>query len=483
MDTPSGFRYHRLADNLESQIRDGTFRAGEKLPSIRNLHRHTGLSISTVYNAFIELEKRGMVAPRQKSGYFVKPLLEDILPSPSPMPPPNGPQQLAINDLAFALVEAMADPEVLQLGGALIDGTLLPLKELTGLIKSASQARLRPHLTTYAHYMGYLDLRRQIARRMAPICNGSSPDELVVTNGCIEAVELCLQAVVRPGDTVLVESPSFPWFLQLLEDHGLRALELPANPRRGIDVASLRQAIEDHDVKACLFIANFNNPLGFLMPDAQKKAVVDLLNDRGIPIIEDDIYGELYFTAARPSTLKAFDRKGLVLYCASFSKCLAPGLRVGWTQPGRFLDRIKRLKLNRSISHPGVTQMAVASFLKNGSFDRHLRKLRSALKNQIANTALAVARYFPAGTKISAPHGGLTLWIQLEKGLDSLELFNKLLEHKIAVLPGIICASSKAYNNCIRINCGSPYDDRIDQGLKTLARLVRELAPSSDGVD
>ncbi len=478
METCSGFRYHRLADNLESQIRDGTFRAGEKLPSIRHLHRHTGLSITTVYHAFIELEKRGMVAPRQKSGYFVKPLLENILPSPIPTAPPAGPQKLDINDLASALIEAMGDPDVLQLGGALVDSELLPIKEMAGYIKTAPLAGLKQQLTTYEHYLGHPDLRRQVAQRMAPICGGASSDGMVVTNGCIEAVELCLQAVARPGDTILVESPTFPWFLQLLEDHQLRALELPAHPRTGIDLESLQTAVRTHDVKACILIPNFNNPLGFLMPDDEKKAVVTYLNKQGIPIIEDDIYGELYFGSARPSTLKAFDRKGLVLYCASFSKSLAPGLRIGWTLPGRFFDRIKRLKLNRTISSPGFTHWALARFLKQGNHDRHLRKLRSSLKNQTANTALAVARYFPAGTKISAPHGGLTLWVQLAPALDSLELFRKALAQKIAVMPGIICASSDAYNNCIRISCGSPYNDRLDNGLKTLARIVRELTPT-----
>ncbi len=475
MQTDSGFRYHRLADHLEAEILEGTFRAGEKLPSIRALHRQTGLSISTVYHAFIELEKRGMVAPRQKSGYFVKPLLENILPSPTAAHPPAVPRKIDVNNLAFALVEAMGDPHVLQLGGALVDERLLPVKEMAAPIKSAPFRELAHHLSKYDHYMGLADLRRRIAQRMAPVCGDASADNLLITNGCIDAVGLCLQAVARPGDTILVESPTFPWFLQLLEDLELRALEISADPRRGIDLDAVRTAVRHHEVRACLLIPNFNNPLGFLMPEESKKDLVKFLNRRDIPIIEDDIYGELYFGAVRPTPLKAFDRKGLVLYCASFSKSLAPGVRVGWSQPGRFLDRVRRLKLNRAISSPGITQWALARFLKNGGYDRHLRRLRSALKNQTANTALAVARHFPEGTKISAPHGGLTLWVQLAPGLDSIELFRRALAHKIAVFPGTICASGPAYGNCIRISCGSPFDDRLEQGLRKLAGLVHEL--------
>jgi DNA-binding transcriptional MocR family regulator len=412
MGHASTFRYAKLADKLESQILDGTFRAGDKLPSIRSLHAQTGLSISTVYQTFIELEKRGRVEPRQKSGYFVKPLLKDLLPAPKSPSSHPGPQKININNIAYALIESMGNPNVLQLGGALVSNELLPVKEIAGIIKSAPMGHLKDNLTTYEHYLGCYELRRQIAQRMAPLCRHISPDNMVITNGCIEAVTLSLQSIAEPGDTVLVESPTFPWFLQLMEDLELNALEIPTHPLSGVDIQTLKNAVEQHGIKACIFIPNFNNPLGFLMPDQTKEALVEYLSDKNIPIIEDDIYGELYFTPARPLPLKSFDRKGMVLYCSSFSKNLSPGLRIGWALPGKYLERFKRLKLNRMISGPGLTQWAVANFLKMGNYDRHLRNLRTHLKNQVGNTALAIARYFPSSTKISAPQGGLTLWVQ-----------------------------------------------------------------------
>lgn len=471
----SRFRYAELADKLESQIMDGTFRAGDKLPSIRSLHAQTGLSISTVYQTFIELEKRGRVEPRQKSGYFVKPLLRDLLPSPKSPSSHPGPQKININNVAFALIESMGNPNVLQLGGALVADELLPVKELASIIKSVPISILKDNLTTYEHYLGCHELRRQIAQRMAPLCRDITSDTMVITNGCIEAVTLCLQSIVQPGDTVLVESPTFPWFLQLMEDLELNALEIPAHPQSGVDIETLKSAVEKHNVKACIFIPNFNNPLGFLMPDHTKEALVEYLTVKQIPIIEDDIYGELYFTPARPLPLKSFDRKGMVLYCSSYSKNLSPGLRIGWAVPGKYLERFKRLKLNRIISSPGLTQWTVAKFLKEGNYDRHLRKLRTHLKNQMGNTALAVARYFPAGTKISAPQGGLALWVQLEASVDSLVLFRKAISENIAVMPGIMCASGEIFKSCIRISCGMPYTDTIDQGLKTLADIVGEM--------
>lgn len=474
MEPFSGFRYAELADKLESQIMDGTFRAGDKLPSIRSLRAQTGLSISTVYQTYIELEKRGMVEARQKSGYFVKPFLQDVLPAPESLTPRPEPQKININNLAFALIEAMGNPNVLQLGGALVADELLPVKEIGNILKRAPITLLKNNLAAYEHYLGHHELRRQISKRIAPLVSGITADKMVITNGCIEAVTLCLQAIARPGDTVMVESPSFPWFLQLMEDLELHALEIPTHPQSGVDIQSLKKAVEKHPVRACIFIPNFNNPLGFLMPDHTKETLVDLLTAKNIPIIEDDIYGELYFTPSRPLPLKFFDRKGMVLYCSSFSKSLTPGLRIGWALPGKYLKRFMRLKLNRAISGPGLPQWAVAKFLKDGNYDRHLRKLRTHLKNQVGNTALAIARYFPDGTKISAPQGGLTLWVQLEENVDSLRLFREAIAQNIAVMPGIMCASGETFKNCIRISCGMPYTDTIDQGLKTLANIIKK---------
>jgi DNA-binding transcriptional MocR family regulator len=476
MQTSSGFRYADLADTLEARIRDGSYRAGEKLPSIRGLRLQTGLSISTVYQAYIELEKRGMVEPREKSGYFVKPLLQELLPAPRPPASRLAPRKVNINNMAFALIEAMADPQILQLGGALVASELLPLRQIGAAIRRAPVTRLQENLATYGHYQGCEDLRRQIARRLAPLCSTFTPERMVLTNGCMEAVTLGLKAVTRPGDTVMVESPTFPWFLQLIEDLNLHALEIPADPRTGIDLAILERSIRQHTVNACILITNFNNPLGYLMSDENKRDLVEFLNGEDIPIIEDDIYGELYFGPSRPLPLKAFDRKQAVLYCSSFSKNLSPGLRIGWIQPGRYLAQVKRLKINQSISDPALTQWVAARYLETGQFDRHLRRLRTHLKNQVGNTALAVARYFPTGTMISAPQGGLALWVQMDSRVDSLELFRRCLEKKIAVMPGIIYASGDAYKNCIRISCGMPYSDRIDRGLQTLAAIVKQMA-------
>jgi DNA-binding transcriptional MocR family regulator len=468
------YRYAMLADMLENQIRDGTFRAGDKLPSIRGLHARTGLSLATVYQAFIELEKRGMILARERSGYYVKPLLKRILPSPEVARQKPVPRKVTLNNLNAALFDALVTPDVLPLGGAFISESLLPLKELTRLLRAAPQNELDHHIATYSHYLGHLGLRRKISQRLAPVCGEVSPEEMVITNGCMEAVSLCLQAVTQPGDTVIVESPTFPWFLRIIEDLNLYALEIPTDCRTGIQMASLEEALQRHPVKAAIFVSTFNNPMGFTTADSKKEQLVRLLTAKGIPIIEDDIYGELHFDTLRPPPLKRFDPNAMVLYCSSFSKCLSPGLRIGWAIPGRYHERVQRLKLNHSIGQPPVTQWLAYHYLQSRSFDRHLRKLRTRLKHQISNTAQAIARYFPANTKISSPMGGVALWVQLDERIDSLRLFRRALEAKVAVMPGIMCASGDAFANCIRICCGLPYDDRIERAIRTLGRLIKE---------
>jgi len=470
------YRYIQLATALEGKIVSGVYRAGEKLPSVRKLHRRTGFSITTVYQALIELEKRGHVEARQKSGFYVKPRLKPILPSPTLKRHRPVAKKVTINVIAAAIVEAMGDRQILQLGGSVVAPGLLPHKELNRLVKSIPPKKLTDLMTMYENPSGNLMLRRQLAQRSIDILQETCIEDIVVTSGCIEAVSLCLQAVANPGDTILVESPTYPWFLQMIEAFNMLALELPTDPSTGIDLKSLEMATQTHQIKAAILVPNFHNPLGFLMPDKKKRRLVAFMNEKKIPIIENDIHGDLYFTEQRPSTLQSFDKTGMVLYCNSFSKTLSPGLRIGWTVPGSFLDRVRQLKINTGIASPGITQHVVTEYLKGGSYERHLRYLRTTLRNQVHGVALSVARHFPEGTRITAPQGGLMLWIEMDGKVDGLKVFHTAMERGISILPGSMCSSTRQYNNCIRISCGFPWDEKIESGIKALAEIVEEMS-------
>ena len=292
----------------------------------------------------------------------------------------------------------------------------------------------------------------------------------------MEALHLCLRAVTRPGDTVLVETPSYYGILQLIESLGLRALEIAANPGTGIDLALLDAALRQSRVAACLLVPTFSNPLGSLMPDEAKKELVLLLARREIPLIEDDIYGDLHFApSARPRPAKAFDRHGLVMLCASFSKTLAPGYRVGYAVPGRFREQVERLKFAQTVGTATLPQMAIADFLENGGYDRHLRRLRRSLADQVTRTSDAIIEHFPPGTRISRPQGGFVLWVEMPPGKSALDLHARALEQKISIAPGPIFSAKQRFTSSLRVSAGFPWSEKLAQSIATLGDIARAL--------
>jgi len=472
---PARFRYLRLADRIAEKISSGLYRAGEKLPSIRTLHSQAGASITTVSQAYAELETRGLIEARPKSGYYVAPRFRDILPLPSAPRHQVRPEKVQVNVLAEAMQETIDDQGMLSLGAALPPPDILPVKQLAASTRTVATRYLRNNGAGYGSPAGLLSLRRQIAKRMVGCGVECSAEEIILTSGCMEAITLCLRAVAEPGDTILLESPTFVCDLQLIEDLNMLALEIPTDPQTGIDLDALAEAVDEHGAKACIVNPNFQNPLGFRMPTANKRRLLEFLTARQIPIIEDDIYGELYFGASRPTIMKAYDQQGMVLYCSSFSKTLAPDLRVGWTLPGRYLQRVQRLKFNSSIASSKLNQMIMDDFLESGYFDRHLRRMRDVIHNRVATMARMIANYFPAGTKISAPQGGYILWVQLDERVNGFELFNRAKKAGISILPGEICSSTGGYQNCIRLSCWHPWSEQLEDGIKKLAALVEEL--------
>jgi DNA-binding transcriptional MocR family regulator len=326
---------------------------------------------------------------------------------------------------------------------------------------------------------GDINLRRQIALRYMIDGLHVTTDDIVVTNGALEALNLCLMAVTRPGDTVLIESPTFYAALQSIERIGLRAVAIPSHPKDGIDLAAMERAIQQHQPKACWLMTNFQNPLGSLLSDEKKQALVALITQYQIPLIEDDVYSELYFGEKRPIPAKAFDTEGLVMHCSSFSKCLAPGYRVGWVVPGRYTKAVARLKLTTTISASVPAQVAIAKYLQKGGYDKHLRNLRHTLLVNQIKFVEAIERYFPEGTCLTLPQGGYFLWVKLPDEINALELHKLALNNGISIAPGLIFSAQKHFTHYIRLNYGHIWDARIEAALSTLGTLVFGLMNSS----
>jgi DNA-binding transcriptional MocR family regulator len=359
-------------------------------------------------------------------------------------------------------------------GSAFPSPDLFPLARLARSMGHAVR-ELAPQAVIADMTEGNADLRRQIALRymvsgvMLPL------EELVITNGAMEALNLCLQCVTRPGDLVAIEAPAFYATLQVLERLELKAVEIPVHPREGIDLASLADSLGELPIKACWFMSSLQNPLGASMGEDKKRALYDLLQRHQVPLIEDDVYAELYFGAQPPKPVKSFDREGLVMHCGSFSKCLAPGYRVGWVAGGRYAEQIRRLKLMTTISPSAPAQAAIADYLLHGGYDRHLRKLRHALESQQHAMLAAVARHFPEQTRVTRPSGGYFLWLELPENVDALRLFQLALAQGISLAPGPIFSATRRFRHCLRLNYGHPWTARSEQAMATLGRIIRSL--------
>jgi DNA-binding transcriptional MocR family regulator len=467
---PAAPLYLRTAQALERQIQDGALKTGERVPSIRSLSRQQGVSISTVLQAYMWMESRGLIEARPQSGFYVAVRASARMPEPTFRPgPPEAPTEVTVGEVIEEIVHHRASMS--PSGAALGHPSYYPVPQLNRLMRAA----LRDSPETTADYQfpgGHEELRRQIARRaLAGGCN-LAPSEVLITHGAMEALNIAIRTVANPGDAVAVESPTFFGILQIFESLGMRAVEVPTHPQTGIDLRSLETSIRRHRIKACLVMANCHNPLGYVMSDSAKQDLVNLTHRHDLPLIEDDVYGELMFDTRRRRALKAFDRKGLVLQCSSFSKILAPGLRIGWITAGRFLAKAQRLKFMSSGGNALAAQMAVAGFLKSNAYDRHLRKLRVAFQQNIERASQLIAEYFPEGTRISRPAGGLVLWVELPRGVKAMTLYRQARQQGISIIPGPLFSANGNFTHHFRLSCGYPWSDEFDRSL----RIVGDLA-------
>lgn len=475
-------RYQALAEELAQSISTGTFRLGDRLPSVRQASRAWQVSASTVFEAYYLLEARGLVRARERSGYYVAAGSHALAPEAAGLAGElEGALPVKVDELVFAILASARRREVVPLGSAFPSPQLYPLGRLARMLARGA-ASMDPWSTVDDIGPGSEALRRQIAQRYLADGMQVQPEDIVLTNGALEALDLCLRTVTRPGDAVVVESPTFYGALQALERCGLKAIEVPTCPRVGISLQLLGQALDMYRPAACWLMTSFQNPLGSSMPEAKKERLVDMLAAAGVPLIEDDVYGELYFGQRRPLPAKAFDRTGLVLHCSSFSKCLAPGYRLGWAMPGQFLRQLTRLKLTSSLSVSVPIQHGLCEYLARGGYDKHLRQLRACFEQQQVALADAVARHFPPGTRVSRPAGGYFLWVELPAGADALALQRAACGLGISIAPGPMFSARATFGNCLRLNYGHPWSGAMANAVATLGRLASAQMAGSAGV-
>lgn len=466
--------YEKFADEIAQLIRTGVLAANQKAPSVRSASRTYGVSQATVYQAYYLLEGRGLLQARPRSGYFVRSQAKGLLAEPQISKKIADSTDVDVSELVFSVLSSIKDPNTIPFGSAFPSPELFPLGSLARSMGRAVHS-LSAHSILSDMTAGNENLRRQIALRYMISGAILSSDELVITNGALEALNLCLQVTTKPGDLVAIESPTFYAALQILERLKLKAVEIPVHPREGIHLPTLEDSLARLPIKACWFMSSFHNPLGASLSDDKKQHLYNLLERYQVPLIEDDVYAELYFANQPPRSIKSFDRSGLVMHCGSFSKNLAPGYRVGWVSGGRYSEVIHRLKLMTTISPSVPAQAAIADYLQHGGYERHLRKLRATLELQQHAMLDAIARHFPSGTRVTQPNGGYFLWLELPGNINSLQLFSLALAQGISIAPGPIFSATKRFENCVRLNYGHPWNAQAENAIVLLGKIVASL--------
>ncbi|MET4137937.1 PLP-dependent aminotransferase family protein [Pedobacter sp. UYP1] len=466
------FLYSDIAKRIARQITGGVLKPGDKLPSVRMLCKEHTISMNTAKRVFLELEAQSLIDSKPQSGYFVSRVAYLKLPLPEVSQPSALANDNEPDELISQVYANMGNDDLTLFSISAPSGDLLPLAKLKKEIMMATR-ELKEGGTGYEPLQGNIKLRRMVAIRSLSWGGNLHENELITTNGAMNAVSLCLMALGKPGDTIAMESPCYPGTLQLTISLGFKVLELPTHPTTGLEITALREAIPK--INLCLLVPNFNTPLGSCMPDEHKKEIVALLARHHIPLIEDDIYGDLYFGSQRPKCCKSFDTEGNVLWCSSVSKTLAPGYRVGWVAPGKYKEKLLKLKLIHSISSASIIQESVANFLKTGKYENHLRQLRRTLQLNYQNYVQAIAAYFPAGTKTSRPQGGLAIWVEFSKEIDTKKLYYLAIKQQISITPGRIFTLQNQFENCMRLCIGLPWSEDIKTKLKLLGNLAKSL--------
>lgn len=471
-DTPL---YLSLADRLTSLAASGSLRPGARLPSVRALSEQHGVSVSTAVQAYRTLEDRGVIEARPKSGFFVR-RPRSLPPVPTATRPPARPVTVEISAIADTVFDVAGDPDYLSFGAACASDDLYAIDRIRRAIARNAQRHVET-LGRYATAPGLPALRQAISRRALELGCNLDHRNVVVTNGCIESVTLCLRAVTQPGDVIAIESPTYFGFLRAMQALGLRAVEIPMQPRTGLSIEALEVALDTQPIKAVVAVPTVSNPMGTIMPAASKKRLAALLERHRVPLIEDVICNDLAPTEEGRRAVRSFDRSGNVMLCSSFGKTLAPGLRgIGWVEAGRWSAEVANLKRSFSGGGSTVVEWAVAELLEHGGYDQSLRLLRRHFAEQVDTARQIIGAAFPSGTRVTDPGGGYVLWLELPKTVDAIELYRRCIERHIVIVPGPLFTTSNRYRNCLRLNAGARWTPEREEALRTVGRIAEQLA-------
>ncbi len=473
--------YHQLAETLAEAIHNGTWLPGSRLPAIRRCAAAHQVSINTVLTAYRLLEDRGLIEARPQSGYYVRGVLPSVRAQASHRTNVSSPSSSKL-DLIEAVFAAQNHPDYTNISLACPQNSdFFPTAKISRIM--ASLLRREPNLIgRYALPPGSERLRREVARRARDLGMTLTADDITLTHGCMEALQLALRAVTKPGDCVGLETPTYFYLFPLLASLGLNVVEIPTDPQHGLSLDALELVLQEKRIQALVAMPTVQNPLGFTMKLEDKKRLAKLVARYQIPLIEDGLYDELQFCWPLSPAVKAFDSEGWVLHCASFTKTVAPDFHIGWIAAGRFSEELAMLKSVSSLTESRLLSETLGHFLASGGYDHHLRTMRRRYAAQMDEARGLIARHFPQGTRATKPSGGFIFWVELPGNVDCIELFHRLLQEKICLTPGALYTLSDRCNSALRLTCCYPFDERYTWALKRTGALACEMSGIAAGM-
>ena len=473
----SDYLYRQVIDLISENIDSGTLRPGDRLPSLRKMSDRIGVSIPTVRQAYVELERQRRVESRPQSGFYVRGISANPLVRPSPrFGPSTRPVPITGQSLMERVYDGIYQPDVVPLGIANPCWAKPAAKALHRAMKRV-MSRAEDRSLSYAPTHGEQSLRRQIAfRYLDTVGSKVDPESICITNGGQEALLIALRTVADKGDVIAVESPTYHGLLELIDSLGMLAIEVETCPEDGVMLDSLRKTLETHPVKACMFSTTLSNPLGVSMSESHRQRLVRVIEEFDVTLIEDDVYGELMFDGSRPKPAGYYARSGRVITCGSFSKTAAPGYRIGWLVAGPYMSQAKQLKRSFSCSSGLLQQLTLSEFIASGDYDRYLKQLRSTLQCNAERMSALIANHFPSETRTSKPVGGSVLWLELPENVDAEKLFDDAIAAGISTAPGHIFSPCDRYQNFVRLSFGHPWSERLEESVRWLGNRVAELA-------
>ena len=469
------FLYQQVIDLIADNIETGTLLPGDRLPSLRKMSRSAGVSIPTVRQAYVELERQRKVESRPQSGYFVRHFAANDIVLPTRTESVD-PAPLRCRPLMERVYDGVNNPDLVPLGIANPTMAKPAAKSLHRTMKRI-MARAEERSIGYASTLGEPLLRRQIAYHYLDVIGAKvDPEDICITNGGQEALLLALSAVASKGDVVAVETPTYHGMLELIDSLGMLAVEVQTCPEQGVTLSELQHTLEKYSVTACMFSTTLGNPLGVSMPADDRAQLARMLEEHDVALVEDDVYGDLLFDDSRPVPAQFLGSKARILTCGSFSKTACPGYRIGWVVAPGYIDDIARLKRAFSCSSGLLQQLTLAEFMASGDYGRHLKSLKPVLKRNSERMMALVSEHFPEKTRTSRPVGGSVLWLELPKGIDAERLFDDAIQAGISIAPGQIFSPCACYTNFIRLSYGHPWTEKTEAAIEWLGQRVTTLA-------